>query len=205
MISETLAGLDDGPRILLSGSAIGYYGDTGDREVDETAAPGDDFLADVCVQWEAPTAVAAEAGVRVALLRTGVVLSRDGGALAKQLPAFRFGLGGRAGSGRQWLSWIHIADEVAAIRHLLAHEIAGPVNLVAPNPVTNAEFTKSLGSALHRPTTILPMFGPRLLFGRELADTLLLSSQRVRCGVLAGAGFEFAHPTLDAALADLLA
>ena len=205
LIAESLARLDDGPRILLSGSAIGYYGDTGDHEVDEQSPAGDDILAGVCVEWEAPTAIAADAGVRVALLRTGVVLSRSGGALAKQLPAFKFGLGGRAGSGRQWLSWIHIADEIAAIDFLLRNEIGGPVNLTAPNPATNAEFTKALGAAVHRPTTVLPMFGPRLLFGRELADTLLLTSQRVRCAVLDRAGFEFRHPTLDGALADLLA
>jgi len=132
------------------------------------------------------------------------VQAAEGGALAKQLPFFKLGLGGRAGSGRQYLSWITLSDEVRAIRFLLDHDVSGPVNLVAPEPVTNAEYTKALGSALHRPTTILPMIGPRLLYGRELADSLLLTSQRVVPAVLLEAGFDFEHPSLPEALTSVL-
>ncbi len=204
LLAAALAGLQKPPPVLLSGSAVGYYGDTGDTVTDESGQPGDDFAARVCVAWEAAARPAQDAGIRVAFLRTGIVLSTDGGALARQLPAFRFCLGGRAGSGRQWQSWISIEDEVGAIVHLLSSEVSGPVNLTAPNPVTNAEFTKALGAVLHRPTTILPMFGPRLLFGRELADSLLLTSQRVVPAVLETTGYEFRHPELRGALEDLL-
>jgi uncharacterized protein (TIGR01777 family) len=145
-----------------------------------------------------------DAGIRVAYLRTGIVLSTRGGALARQLPAFRWFLGGRAGSGRQWQSWISIDDEVGAIVHLLGSAVSGPVNLTAPNPVTNAELTRTLGSVLHRPTTILPMVGPRVLFGRELADSLLLTSQRVLPVALEASGYEFRHPELRGALEALL-
>ncbi|MFN7149763.1 MAG: DUF1731 domain-containing protein, partial [Microthrixaceae bacterium] len=134
----------------------------------------------------------------------GIVQSTEGGALAKQLPFFRLGLGGRAGSGRQYVSWISIDDEVRAIQFLLTHDVSGPVNLVAPEPVTNGEYTKVLGGVLHRPTTILPMIGPRLLYGRELADSLLLTSQRVVPAALVDAGFEFDHPELRGALEHLL-
>lgn len=205
LLAETLAGLDRPPSVLLSGSAIGYYGDTGGDPIDESGPPGDDFPARVCVRWEASAAPAVEAGLRVAFLRTGIVLSTRGGALAKQLPFFRLGLGGRAGSGRQYLSWITLEDEVRAIVHLLGSELSGPVNLTAPEPVTNAEFTRTLGSVLHRPTTILPMFGPRLLYGRELADSLLLTSQRVVPTALDGDGFSFAHPGLREGLTAVLA
>ena len=156
-------------------------------------------------QWETCARPAATAGIRVAYLRTGIVQATEGGALAKQLPFFKLGLGGKVGSGRQWVSWISIDDEVRAIQFLLDHDVSGPVNLVAPEPVTNAEYTKALGGVLHRPTTILPITGPRLLYGRELADSLLLTSQRVTPSVLAGAGFEFSHPDLRGALEDLLA
>lgn len=204
LLAETLAGLSSPPPVLLSGSAIGYYGDRGDSEIDETVGAGDDFPARVCVQWEQCAQPAVDAGIRVAFLRTGIVQSTEGGALAKQLPFFKLGLGGKVGSGRQWISWISIDDEVRAIRFLVDHDIAGPVNLVAPNPVTNAEYTKTLGGVLRRPTTILPITGPRLLYGRELADSLLLTSQRVVPSVLTDAGFEFTHPDLRSALQDLL-
>lgn len=205
LLAETLAGLSSPPAALLSGSAIGYYGDHGDSEIDETVGPGDDFPASVCVQWEQCAQAAVDAGIRVAFLRTGIVQSTEGGALAKQLPFFKLGLGGKVGSGRQWISWISIDDEVRAIRFLVDHDISGPVNLVAPGPVTNAEYTKTLGGVLRRPTTILPITGPRLLYGRELADSLLLTSQRVVPSVLTDAGFEFTHPDLRGALEDLLA
>lgn len=206
LIAETLAGMDGGPRVLLSGSAIGYYGDTGDTAVDETAPAGEGFLASVCVDWEAAAAPAVEAGVRVVWLRTGIVLSPRGGALARQLPFFRLGLGGRSGSGRQYQSWISLDDEVGAICHLLGRDdLSGPFNLTAPEPVTNGEFARTLGRVLRRPTTIIPMFGPRLLFGRELADSLLLASQRVLPAALTSSGYVFTHTKLDAALRDLLA
>jgi uncharacterized protein (TIGR01777 family) len=204
LLAETLAGLSHPPATLLSGSAIGFYGDTGDRPTDESGPAGSDFLARVCVQWEAAAEPAVEAGIRVAFLRTGIVLDAHGGALARQLPFFRLGLGGRAGSGRQYMSWISLDDEVEAIRFLLDADVAGPVNLTAPNPVTNAEFTTTLGRVLRRPTTVLPMFGPRLLFGRELADSLLLTSQRVVPAVLEGAGYRFRHAELEPALRAVL-
>ncbi len=205
LLADTLARLSSAPAVLLSGSAIGYYGDHGDTTIDEAVGPGDDFPARVCIQWEACAAPAASAGIRVAFLRTGIVQATEGGALAKQLPFFKLGLGGKVGSGRQWVSWISIDDEVRAIQFLLDHDVAGPVNLVAPEPVTNAEYTRTLGRVLHRPTTILPITGPRLLYGRELADSLLLTSQRVVPSALTAAGFEFTHPDLRGALEDLLA
>jgi len=204
LIARTLAGLTTPPSVLVSGSAIGFYGDTADRAVDETAPAGNDFLASICVDWEAAAAPAAAAGIRTVFARTGIVLSTEGGALARQLPFFKLGAGGRSGSGRQYQSWISLDDEVAALAWMLNSPIAGPVNLTAPNPVTNAEFAKTLGRTLHRPTSIIPMVGPRLLFGRELADALLLTSQRVLPAALDDHGFQFRHPRLDAALADLL-
>lgn len=207
LLASTLAALDRPPKRLLSGSAIGIYGDTGQRATDETGRVGTGFLPDLCVEWEAAAAPASDAGITTAFLRTGVVLSAKGGALAKQLLPFKLGLGGRSGSGRQFLSWITIDDHVAATSWLIGDgtAIAGPVNLTAPEPVTNGQFAKALGRALHRPTSVIPMFGPRLLLGRELADTLLLESQRIVPGVLEREGFTFAHPRLDEALAHVLA
>lgn len=204
LLAAAIADLDRPPATFVVGSAIGYYGDTGDRAVDETAPPGDDFLASICVDWESAARPATVAGIRTVLARTGIVLSVDGGALARQLPFFKLGLGGRSGNGRQYQSWISIDDEAAALAWLLTAEVDGPVNLTAPEPVTNAEFAKTLGRVLHRPTTIIPMAGPRLLFGRELADALLLTSALVTPSVLTTHGFEFSHPKLDAALTDLL-
>ncbi len=205
LIARTVAGLDRPPAVLVSGSAIGIYGDTGDTSVDEQCPAADDFLADVVTQWEAAAAPAVEAGIRVPFLRTGIVLSPEGGALAKLLPLFRYGLGGRMGSGRQWWSWISLADEVGVIRWLLDHEISGPVNAVAPHPVTNVELTKTLGSVLHRPTVVpVPAFGPKLLLGSELADALLFTSARIEPGVLTANGYEFAHPDLEGALRAML-
>jgi uncharacterized protein len=204
LLAETIAKLDRPPSTFLSGSAVGFYGETGDRVTDETGPPGSDFTASVCIDWEASAAAAADAGIRTAFLRTGIVLDDRGGALAKQLPFFRAGLGGRAGSGKQYLSWISLSDEIRAIEFLLGSDLAGPVNLTAPNPVSNSEFTRTLGHVLGRPTTILPMFGPRLLYGRELADSLLLTSQRVVPAALGGAGFAFDHPELEGALRSIL-
>jgi len=206
LLAETLAACSNPPQVLVSGSAIGFYGDTGDTEVDETAPAGSDFLAKVCIDWEAAAAPAIEAGIRVPFLRTGIVLSKDGGALAKMLPLFRFGLGGRMGSGKQWWSWISMADEIGAIRWLLEHDISGPVNATAPSPVTNREFTKALGEAMHRPTIApVPSFGPKILLGAEFADALLFTSARVVPDVLTESGFTFEHSTIDSALRGVLA
>ncbi|MGB0112307.1 MAG: TIGR01777 family oxidoreductase [Ilumatobacteraceae bacterium] len=206
LISEAIVASEDGPSVLLSGSAIGIYGARGDEDLDERSAPGDGFLADVTVQWERSTAAAEAAGVRVAHLRTGIVLSAHGGALKKQLPLFKFGLGGRMGSGDQWQSWITIDDQVAAITHLLDADTSGPVNLTAPNPVTNSAFTAALGAVLGRPTFMpIPKFGPRLLLGRELAENLLFSGQKVHSSVLQGdAGFEFQHAEIRDGLRSVL-
>jgi len=207
LLADALATLD-GPRpTLLAASAIGIYGDRGEEELSERSPAGTGFLADVCCRWEEATAAAAAAGCRVVNLRSGVVLARKGGLLGRTLPLFRLGLGGRLGSGRQYLSWITLADEVAALNHLLAHDdISGPVNLTAPEPVTNAEFTRALGRALHRPAVLaVPGVALRTVLGREMADEMVLAGQRVRPGVLGATGFQFAHPSIDEALAAVLA
>ena len=205
LLASTLAELDRPPATLLSGSAIGYYGDRGREELTETSDPGTGFLTDVVLAWEAETAPAESAGVRVAHLRTGIVLSAEGGALAKLLPLFRFGIGGKLGSGDQWWSCISIDDEVAMIEWLLHNDITGPVNLVGPDPTTNAVFAKTLGGVLDRPTVIpVPAFGPKLLLGGELADNLLFTSARVHPKVATDAGYRFIHPTLEDALRGVL-
>jgi uncharacterized protein (TIGR01777 family) len=209
LLARTLAALAERPSVLVSGSAVGYYGDRGDEVLDETSAPGTGFLPEVCAAWEAATASAAEAGVRVVTIRSGIVLSPRGGALKRQLPLFRFGLGGKLGTGKQWLSWIALDDEVDAIVHLLTGQgaggVAGPVNLTSPHPVTNGEFTKTLASVLHRPSFVpIPAFGPKLVLGSELADVLLYEGQRVLPRVLEHSGYPFAHPTLEGALRALL-
>ena len=199
-VAESLAA-GQGPRVLLSSSAIGWYGDTGDRLTDETGPTGEGFLAEVCRQWEASTAAAEQAGARVAHLRTGIVLSGQGGLVGKKLLLFKAGLGAPLGSGRQWTSWISLQDEVAAIRHLLEADVEGPVNLVGPAPVTNREFTKALGRAVHRPTLPVPVPGValRLAVG-SFADEGILIGQRLAPAVLQRSGFAFAHNDLDAAL-----
>ena len=206
LLARTLAGLVRKPSTMLSGSAIGFYGDRGDEELTETSAPGTGFLAEVCWAWEAATQPAVEADIRVCSLRTGIVLSPRGGALKKQLPLFKVGLGGRFGNGRQWQSWISITDEVGAIVHLLGSGLRGPVNLTAPTPVTNADFAAVLGHAMHRPSLLpIPAFGPKLLLGGEMADALLFTGQRVRPAALLADGYEFAQPSLAEALTALLA
>jgi len=204
-LATALAGLRRPPRALLCASAVGFYGDRGEEWLDEGSAPGSGFLASVCRGWEDASMPAMAAGIRVVHLRFGVVLSRGGGALPRMLPPFRLGLGGRIGSGAQYMSWIALADVVAAILHLLASDAArGAVNLVAPNPVTNREFTRALGRALSRPTVLpLPAAIARLAFG-EMADEMLLASQRARPASLDASGFTFQHPAIDAALAALL-
>jgi uncharacterized protein (TIGR01777 family) len=169
LLARTLAGLAKPPRVLLSGSAVGYYGGRGSEELTEESGPGDDFLARVCQAWEGATAPAAEAGIRVVHLRTGVVLARRGGALQRMLLPFKLGLGGRIASGEQYFSWIALDDHVGAMLHLLGAEfVSGPVNLTAPRPVTNSEFTKALGAAVHRPTVLpTPLFPLKAVYGRE--------------------------------------
>ncbi len=205
LLAKTLAGLSPVPKVLLSGSAVGFYGDTGDRMVDEDGPRGEGFLAEVVGEWEAATHPAVAAGMRVCRLRTGIVLARQGGALRLQLPIFKLGLGGRLGNGRQYASWITLEDEVAAILFLLtADDVSGPVNLVAPHPVTNREFTKVLARAVHRPAVVVvPPFALRLgLDG--FADEGLLVGQRLAPRVLTEAGFSFRHPDLPAALEAVL-
>ena len=195
-LADAIAASDDGPSVFLSGSAIGFYGDRGDAVLDEGSDSGDGYLAEICRAWEAATRPANEAA-RVVRLRTGIVLDADDGALAKMLPLFKVGLGGRMGSGRQWWSWISLDDEVAAIAALLTADVEGPVNLVAPEPVRNADFSAALGDVLGRPSFLpVPSFGPKLLLGSELADELLFASQRVQPTALTETGFTFRHGTV---------
>ena len=207
LLARALSLLNARPRVLASGSAIGYYGDRGDEVLTEGSSPGDDFLAEVVVDWERATAAAADAGIRVVLLRSGIVLSGRGGALGKQLLPFKLGLGGRLGSGRQYQSWISLADEIGAILHAATDDtLSGPVNLTGPEPVTNIEFTKALGRALHRPTVIpVPIAGVKLVFGKQLVEEMLLASQRVLPAALERSGYRFAHRTVDDALRAALA
>jgi len=207
LLAETLAKLNKGPQVLVSGSAVGYYGDRGDEVLTESSRPGSDFLAGVCIAWEDATAQAKEAGIRVAHIRTGIVLSGRGGVLPKMLTPFKFGAGGKLGSGRQWMSWIGLEDEVGAIVHLLGDEtLSGPFNLTAPNPVTNAEMTKAIGAVLHRPTLLpAPAFALKAALGAEMAEELLLVSQRALPTRLLDSGFTFRHPEIGEALRVALA
>ena len=206
VLAQALAQLSEPPSVLVSASAIGYYGSRGDELLDESSSGGDDFLARVCRDWEAAADPARAAGIRVAHPRTGVVLSRSGGALAEMLPFFKLGIGGRIGSGGQWMSWITLQDEVAALLWLLEADVEGPVNLTAPEPVTNRELTAALGRALRRPA-VLPTPKPALWarLGRELTEALLYSSARVAPAVLQRRGFTFAHPDIATGLTAVLA
>ena len=205
LLGDALANLTKPPKTFICASAIGYYGNRGDETLTEGSAPGDDFLAEVCVEWEKATALATEKGIRVVNARFGVILDAHGGALAKMLPPFRMGIGGKIGSGKQWMSWIALDDVVGALKFALANEtLRGPVNFVAPKPVTNAEFTKTLGKVLSRPTLFpIPTFGVRLLFG-EMADALLLSSQRVEPKRLKETAYQFQFSHLNEALREVL-
>ncbi len=205
LLSQTIAGLACKPALLVSASAVGYYGSRGDDWLDETSPPGADFLARLCVEWEEATESAVRAGIRVVHLRTGVVLSPRGGALARMLPLFRAGLGGILGPGTQYMSWIAIDDLVAAIAHALANPaLDGPLNAVAPAPATNLELTKALGRVLGRPTVArVPALALRLVFG-ELAGATLLASQRVRPQRLLATGYRFSFAELPAALRHVL-
>jgi len=205
LLCERLAALDRPPRVLVSASAIGIYGDRGDEVLREDRPSGSGFLADVCREWEAAAQPARDAGIRVVHLRFGMVASPTGRALKQMLLPFKLGLGGRLGSGRQYMSWISLDDVVGAIQHtLVTDSLAGPVNAVAPDSITNAEFTKTLGAALHRPTIFpVPEFVLRLLLG-EMAEELLLASQRVEPARLLASGYKFRQPTLRSALEEML-
>ena len=202
VLAAAVASRERKPRVFVSGSAIGYYGDRADEVLTEQSAPGSDFLAHVCVAWEAETEPAASAGVRTVLTRTGIVLDAHGGALKPMLTPFKLGIGGRQGSGKQWMSWITLADEVGAIRYAIENDsLRGPVNLVAPNPVTNAEFAATLGRVLHRPTFLpTPLLPLKLRFGGELVESLLLAGQRVEPAQLKAAGYPFTFSSLEDAL-----
>ncbi len=205
LLCEALARLEKPPRALVSASAVGYYGDRGDEVLDEASEPGSNFLAETCRAWEGATEAAERAGIRVVHLRFGVVLSSQGGALAKMLLPFRWGLGGRFGTGRQYMSWIALGDAVRAASHALTTEaLRGPVNAVAPNPVTNRQFTKALGRVLHRPTVCTLPAPVALLVLGQMADELLLSGARAVPKRLLASGFEFRFPALEGALQHLL-
>lgn len=203
-LARTLAGLRTPPRVLLAASAIGIYGDRSDEVLTEASPVGSGFFAELCHMWEEAAEPAAKAGIRVVHLRLGVVLAR-GGALARMAPIFRLGLGGKLGSGRQWMSWISLEDAVAAALFTLEHEnLAGPFNVTSPNPATNAEFTRALAKVVHRPAVFpAPAFALRLAFG-QMADEALLASARVLPARLQHAGFGFCHPELSGALAAAL-
>ncbi|MBX3299687.1 MAG: TIGR01777 family oxidoreductase [Acidobacteria bacterium] len=200
-VVEAISKLKEKPRTFIASSAIGFYGERGDEEVNESSAAGTGFLPDVCKAWEAESRRAEDAGIRTVLLRTGIVLSKDGGALGTMLLPFKMGVGGVVGSGKQWMSWISLEDEMAVIEYCLENEnIRGAINAVGPNPVTNEQFTKTLGDVLYRPTFLpLPEFAVSMLFG-EMGDALLLASTKVLPKRLEELGFEFKHPDLKDAI-----
>jgi uncharacterized protein len=209
-LAAALAQCESKPRVLVSASAIGFYGDRGDEVLGEESPIGRGFLPEVCSEWEEATQAAREAGIRVVNIRIGMVLSPKGGALAKMLTPFKLGLGGRMGSGRQWCSWIHVDDIVGAIHHAMrtesgASQLSGPVNLVAPNAVRNTDFTKVLASVLRRPAIFpVPKIALRVAFGKQAVEELLLASQRVQPGKLGASGYTFRFRELRAALENLV-
>jgi uncharacterized protein (TIGR01777 family) len=203
-LAAALAKANHKPQVFICSSAIGYYGDRGDEVLNEQSGPGRGFLPDLCREWEAATRSAAIAGIRTVQMRTGVVLSPKGGALGKMLTPFKMGLGGRIGEGRQWMSWIAVGDMVGAIHHILKTDLVqGPINMVAPKPVTNAEFTRTLATVLSRPAIFpVPAIAVKLAFG-EMGETVLLGSQRVEPGQLITSGYPFRFPALRSALQSL--
>jgi uncharacterized protein (TIGR01777 family) len=206
VLAAAVATREDKPKVFVSGSAIGIYGSRGDELLTEDSPPGDDFLAHVAVDWEAESQAAAEAGVRTVNLRTGIVLAKQGGALKNMLVPFKLGLGGKQGSGKQWMSWVSLADEITAIRTVIdEQQFSGPVNVVAPNPVTNDEFAHTLARVLHRPAVLpTPLLPLKLRYGAELVESLLLVSQRVVPAKLEARGFNFQAPVLEPALEAIL-
>ena len=204
-LAEALSRAAERPWVLITASAIGYYGNRGDEVLREDSSPGRDFLAELCRQWEEATQPSAQADIRTANLRIGLILSLAGGALPRMLIPFRMGVGGKIGQGRQWWSWVDVNDVVGAIHHVIkADSLQGPINVVAPRPVTNAEFTKTLAEVLDRPAIFpMPAFAARLAFG-EMADELLLASQRVEPAKLISSGYPFQHSELRKALEDIL-
>jgi uncharacterized protein (TIGR01777 family) len=206
VLAAAVASREQKPRVFVSASAIGYYGSRGDELLSESSGAGADFLAELCVAWEAETEPARLAGVRTVLPRTGIVLSRDGGAFARMLTPFKLGLGGKQGSGKQWMSWVTIDDVVGVLRFALEDEsVAGAVNVVAPNPVTNADFASTLGRVLHRPAFLpTPLFVLKAQYGAEMVETLVLQSQRVSSAELESLGFRFRYPVLHPALEHVL-
>ncbi len=203
-LAQALAQAQAKPQVFVCSSAIGYYGDRGNEILNEQSAAGTGFLPDVCREWEAATQAAVRAGIRTVQMRTGVVLSPKGGALGKMLTPFKMGVGGKIGNGQQWMSWIDVQDMVGAIHHILDSKLQGPVNMVAPNPVTNSEFAKTLASVLSRPAIFpVPAFAVKLAFG-EMGETVLLGSQRVEPAQLVSSGYPFLYSTLRASLENIL-
>jgi uncharacterized protein len=204
-LAQALAQAEEKPKVFVCGSAIGYYGNRGDELLREESTPGTGFLAQVCQEWEEATTPAVQADIRTAHLRTGIVLSPKGGALGAMLLPFKLGLGGRIGSGRQWMSWIHVQDMVGAIHHILKTDLMqGAVNMVAPKPVTNSEFVKTLAAVLSRPAILpMPEFAVRTVFG-EMGEEMLLASQKVEPGKLISSGYPFRYRNLETSLGALL-
>jgi len=203
---DALRDLPRRPRLLIAASGAGYYGDRGDEILTETSKPGTGYLAELARDWEAEAMRAADLGLRVVVLRSGVVLSKTAGVIRRILPPFRMGLGGPAGTGKQWLPWIHLEDQIGLMRHVMSHEaVSGPLNSVAPEPVTNAEFARALGEVLGRPAVLkAPLFALRLRFGSEFVDEVLLASQRAMPVRTLETGYAFRHPLLREALSDML-
>jgi uncharacterized protein (TIGR01777 family) len=206
-LAEALAACTNKPSVFVSGSAVGYYGNRGREElIDEQSAPGGDFLAQVCIDWEAAAQPAIDAGIRTAFARTGVVLSPTGGVLSRMVIPFKLGVGGKISRGNQYMSWVTLADEVRALLHIIDGTLAGPVNLTGPHPCTNETFTRMLGEVLHRPTFVpIPLFAMRALMGSEMVDALLVHGQRVFPKALEADGFEFTSQTVEEALRSVLA
>lgn len=207
LLVDSLLALSAPPPVLISASAVGYYGIRGDEELTESSSAGTDFLAEVCRAWEGAAAAASRGGIRTVVIRTGIVLSASGGALGKQLPLFRLGVGGRMGSGNQFRSWITLDDEIRVIMHCIEDaDLSGPVNATTPVPATDGELAKAIGAALHRPAVLaVPAAALRLVLGKEMAEELVLGGQRVLPAVLTARGFTFAHSDLGEAVASVLA
>ncbi len=206
-LAMALAACDNKPSVFVSGSAVGYYGNRGREELlDESSSPGDDFVAQLCREWEAATEPASEAGIRTVRIRTGIVVAPKGGALGRMLLPFKLGLGGKTMPGSQYMSWITLTDEVRAILHIIDGDLAGPVNLTGPHPCSNEIFTRALGLVLHRPTKLhTPIFALNAIMGKELVENLLLHGQRVFPKALEADGFEFSSNTIEEALRSVLA